>query len=300
MKFSVIIPTFNRAQLVLNTVRSALDNEGKGFEVIVVDDGSTDETESLLQTIHDPRLRYVKKDNGERASARNFGAAQARGEYLNFFDSDDRMLPSHLIEAEKCVQSLGHPEVFALGYRVENSRGKLSRTVQRLPDPMNLEFIRGNPLGCNPVFVRRDIFADLPFKEDRDLAGSEDILLWLQLAARYPFRFWPSVTSVLLDHDSRSVYGYSEAALEARNETLLRYLETDPVFMNCYGPHLNQIRAQRHIYTAVHLAVAGFHFLPLKHLAIAARLKLRSLFQAGTAGTLKRVFLGFFRSNRSG
>jgi glycosyltransferase involved in cell wall biosynthesis len=295
MRFSVIIPTHNRAKLVAETVRSALKLDYSDFEVIAVDDGSTDETEATLKAITDPRFRYFHKANGERGAARNYGASQATGEYLNFFDSDDLVLPNHLSEARKCAEAFQNPEVFALGFRIQNSAGAHFRTIDRLPDPMNLVFLKGNPLGCNPVFVRRDIFSSNQFKEDRSLAGSEDILLWLQLAARYRFRFWPCVTSVHLDHESRSVYGYDEKGLTERNSLLLRYLEADSGFVSSYGKYLPRIRAQRHIYSAVHLAVAGYHFLPLKHLWLAAAADLPSIFHAGTAGALKRVLLGFFR-----
>jgi glycosyltransferase involved in cell wall biosynthesis len=300
MRFSIIIPTYNRARLVAETVKSALRMDYPDFEVIVVDDESTDDTESVLTAIHDPRFSYYRKKNGERAAARNFGAGKATGDYLNFFDSDDILLPNHLREARNAIEKFGNPEVFGVGFRIENSAGVHFRTINNLPDPANQIFLSGNPLGCNSVFVRRDIFEKFPFKEDRALAGSEDILLWLQLASRFPFRYWPSVTSIHYDHDSRSVYGFDEKKLTERNNILLRYLEADPGFMASYGKYLGRIRAQRHIYTAVHLAVSGYHFLPLKYLTLAARSSVRGFFHAGTAGTLKQVLLGFFRRYRPG
>jgi glycosyltransferase involved in cell wall biosynthesis len=295
MRLSVIIPTYNRARLLAETVRSALDLDYPDYEILVVDDGGTDDSEAVLKEINHPHLRYFRKERGERGAARNYGAARATGEYLNFFDSDDRFLPHHLSEARRCADAWNRPEVFALGTRMETRKGQVVRVVDNLPDPMNLVFLRGNPLGCNPVFVRRDVFQKYPFKEERALSGSEDILLWLQLASRYPFHFSPSVTSIHIDHETRSVYGYDEQSLEMRNKLLLSYLKADSVFMKTYGSFLPQIRAQRHIYTAIHLAVSGYHLLPLKHILLAARTKFTSVFHAGTVGALKHVLLGFFR-----
>lgn len=298
MRFSVIIPTYNRSRLVAETVKSALAIDYPDFEVLVVDDESTDDTETVLRAIRDPRFHYHRKKQGERGAARNYGAARATGEYVNFFDSDDKLLPNHLSEARRCVEEWASPEVFALAMRIETPSGKLLRVVDNLPEPMNPALLRGNDLGCNPFFVRRDVFLRLPFCENRALSGSEDILLWLQLAARYPIHFRPSVTSVHLDHENRSVYGYNEQKLESRNALLLGQLAADPEFVKAYGRYLPQIRAQRHIYTAIHLAVSGYHLLPLKHLWLAARSHFATIFRTGTAGTLKRVLLGFFRPYR--
>lgn len=84
---SVIIPTYNRVNLLGNAIKSALKQSYPNLEVIVVDDGSTDETEQLLQNF--PEVKYVKKTNGGQASARNMGLKYAKGKYIASLDSDD-------------------------------------------------------------------------------------------------------------------------------------------------------------------------------------------------------------------
>src|SRR6476661_7993594 len=96
MLFSVIIPTYNRAQIVRDTIMTVLNQTYRDFEIIVVDDGSTDETQKTVDSITDNRLRYFYKTNEERSVARNFGADKANGEYLIFLDSDDRFEINHL------------------------------------------------------------------------------------------------------------------------------------------------------------------------------------------------------------
>ena len=76
--FSVVIPTYNRATFVTKTIQTFLEQTYTNFEIIVVDDGSKDNTAEMVQNISDPRLRYYKKENGERGAARNFGLAQAK------------------------------------------------------------------------------------------------------------------------------------------------------------------------------------------------------------------------------
>ena len=94
--FSVVVPTYNRGDLITKTLRSLQVQDYDNYEIIVVDDGSTDHTEEIVKGVLDHRTTYVKKANAERAAARNFGARRAKGAYVNFFDSDDLALPNHL------------------------------------------------------------------------------------------------------------------------------------------------------------------------------------------------------------
>ncbi len=93
-RVSIIIPTYNRANFIGEAVASALGQDYQDIEVIVIDDGSTDETEDILATFRDHRLICVRQDNAGRSRARNRAIAMARGEYITFLDSDDYYLPS--------------------------------------------------------------------------------------------------------------------------------------------------------------------------------------------------------------
>lgn len=90
---SVIIPAYNRARSVRFTIDSVLASSYENFEVIIVDDGSTDDTDQRVKTYTDPRVRYFKTKNGGLSAARNFGLAQSRGEFIAFLDSDDGWMP---------------------------------------------------------------------------------------------------------------------------------------------------------------------------------------------------------------
>jgi glycosyltransferase involved in cell wall biosynthesis len=93
---SVIVPTYNRAGLIGPSVASLLAQTGVAFEVVVVDDGSTDDTRAVLARIEDPRLRVIAIAHGGVAAARNAGVAASRGHYVAFHDSDDEALPGRL------------------------------------------------------------------------------------------------------------------------------------------------------------------------------------------------------------
>ena len=87
--FSIIIPLYNKAKYIENTIQSVLKQTFKNFEVIVVDDGSTDDGPEKVGLISDCRIRLIRKENGGVSSARNRGIAEARGENIAFLDADD-------------------------------------------------------------------------------------------------------------------------------------------------------------------------------------------------------------------
>jgi glycosyltransferase involved in cell wall biosynthesis len=94
--FTVIIPVYNRMHDLAQSVGSVLAQTCQDFEIIVVDDGSTDDPKSVLDNINDPRMSYVRQENRGGAAARNRGFDEARGQFVALLDSDDHFLPHHL------------------------------------------------------------------------------------------------------------------------------------------------------------------------------------------------------------
>jgi glycosyltransferase involved in cell wall biosynthesis len=95
--FSIILPTFNRAHLISRAIESVLSQSFTNWELLIVDDGSSDNTREVIQDfLRDPRISYSFEVNSGPAMARNRGIASARGEYITFIDSDDEYLPGHL------------------------------------------------------------------------------------------------------------------------------------------------------------------------------------------------------------
>lgn len=107
MFFSVIITTYNRKHLVYEAIQSVIKQTFEDFEIIIVDDGSIDGTfQFIYNLIRDSvAIKYYYKSNGGTASAKNFGIAQAKGEYITFLDSDDRYLPNHLFDRYVMLKS---------------------------------------------------------------------------------------------------------------------------------------------------------------------------------------------------
>lgn len=109
MKFSVVIPTYNRAPLVGQAIASVLSQTYSHFEVLVVDDGSTDDTAARVARIPDPRIRYLRRPHCGVSAARNMGIAEAGGDFIAFLDSDDLWKPTKLQRKVDFLHT--HPEV---------------------------------------------------------------------------------------------------------------------------------------------------------------------------------------------
>jgi glycosyltransferase involved in cell wall biosynthesis len=170
---SVVIPAYNAAGWILEAIQSALDQTHQPIEVIVVDDGSTDDT-SLIAGRFPPPVRLLRKPNGGPAAARNFGIASASGEWIALLDADDRWKPCKL---EKQL-ALAVPDV-ALVYT-----GLEDEEAPDLPDPITFNDLwAANCIANSSVLVRRNTVIALGgFDEDPRLKSVEDYHFWLRLA----------------------------------------------------------------------------------------------------------------------
>ena len=253
--FSIIVPTYNRADLIVNTLKSLQNQEYKNYEIIVVDDGSNDNTTEVVKNIADERITYVKKTNGERAAARNFGAAIAKGDYVNFFDSDDIALPHHLSESVKIINQNNFPEWVYVAYALADSKRNIIQAQNKfVGKTINNQMVRGNVLGCNSVFVRRDIFLLHKFNEDRVLSASEDYELWCRLTARYPLYYSNLISSLIIQHDQRSVNTITGAQLINRISALKKYLKQDKEVVKYFGKNFSKIEMHLFGYISLHLS----------------------------------------------
>jgi glycosyltransferase involved in cell wall biosynthesis len=257
--FSLIIPTYNRASLIGRTLQSVLDQTFRSFEIIVVDDGSSDDTESVVRSFHSDQIVYYKKENGERGASRNFGWSKANGYFVSFLDSDDIIYPNHFNEAYQFFQQKNTAVCYAQAYEIKNATtDEVIQHAYRFSQPtINNRIIAGNFLSCFGVFLRKDIFPEMSFEEDRRFAGTEDWLLWLRLAARHPFYYNNLITGALLEHEKRSVLSYKEEGLLQRTEMLKKKLIVDKVFVESFGKkQVDKIYAHMLSYTSLHLAMS--------------------------------------------
>lgn len=256
--FSIIIPTYNRAGQVAQTIQSVLDQSFSSLEVVVIDDGSTDNTEEVVKSFKDGRIRYFKKQNEERAIARNFGIDQATGDYVTFLDSDDLLYPPFLEEAITLTDKYNKPEWFHLAYEIKDETGNKLRLENKRDGDINKSLTTGNHLSCIGVFVRKDIVRKHKFNEDPDIIGSEDYLLWLKLASLYPLRYSNTISACMIQHSGRSVMNFNKRQLIRRIEKSIHYALSDSSVNQFLHGQISKFKAHRYIYLANHLSRASY------------------------------------------
>jgi glycosyltransferase involved in cell wall biosynthesis len=246
--FSIVVPTYNRAHLISKTLQTILNQEFTDFEVLVVDDGSKDNTAEVVKQFSDTRIQYHSKANAERGAARNYGATRAKGAYINFFDSDDLMLPNHLITAQKMIAKENNPEVFHLGYEHRVDDGTLIGIHTTPGVNVRQTILFDNKLSCNGVFVRKDIAAQFPFEENRILASSEDWELWIRLVSRFDLPCAPEVTSTVVNHDHRSLTTIAAEKIVPRDLLMIELLQKDSTVMSAYQRSFSKFIAERYTF----------------------------------------------------
>ncbi len=183
---SIIIPTFNRRECLRRALNSVYQQHFSDFEVIVVDDGSSDGTEQMIRT-HYPQLIYMYQDNSGVSSARNTGLHHARSEWIAFLDSDDEWLAEKLqrqmqLLEQNPVAKVCHSEEIWIrnGVRV-NQMKKHAKTGGWI-------FQQCLPLCAmspSSILIHRSVFDEVG-EFDTDLPACEDYDLWLRISAKYP------------------------------------------------------------------------------------------------------------------
>lgn len=259
--FSIVVPCYNRAAIVRETIQAILRQECGDFELILVDDGSRDDTGEVVAAIADPRIRYFYKENGERGAARNYGAQRARGQYLNFFDSDDEMYPNHLRVVKEFVDQHGPVEVAHTGYERLDEQDRVINEVVAFVGSTNEALLLDNPLACNTVFVRRDVALANPFEEDRRLASAEDWELWLRLASHYKFHPIRQKTFCLREHSGRSLNTIAPEAVRVRDELFAQLVGRNSAFARRFPRQLPRFVADRYTFITLTMALSKQHRL---------------------------------------
>lgn len=178
---SVIIPVFNGAKYIKEAIECVLNQTFKDFEIIVVDDGSTDNTRCILETwINEGRLRYIYQQNKGLAGARNTGIRLARGKFLKFLDSDDILYPQQLEYQVNHLKDKHELIISVTDYEIEFASKTKKRIKIRLTNRDQLaKFIDGNPCPSNVILVRRSFVQKLG-GFDEELSSHEDTDLWLR------------------------------------------------------------------------------------------------------------------------
>lgn len=195
---SVVIPLFNKGPYVTRAIDSVLHQTVSDFEMVVVDDGSSDDGAEIVATYLDDRIRLIKQENQGVSAARNRGINEARSDFIAFLDADDEWEPDHLETLLRLNSNNPEAGAYATSYSIVESEGLVQKAQIKglLPEPWEgimPDYFRSASLGEPPicsssVAIRREIFEKVGFFKVGESFG-EDQDLWGRIALDYPIAF---------------------------------------------------------------------------------------------------------------
>lgn len=190
---SVIIPTYNRAHSLGRSIESVAEQSYKHFEIIIIDDGSIDDTKDIVESLNDERIIYIRHDrNKGGAAARNTGIKSARGEYIAFQDSDDEWLPGKMQKQVEILMRL--PSKYAATYcslwKIHGKKQTLISgiKVKKRQGYIHNQLLEGNFIDLPTIMIRKNCL-DFAGHFDPKLPRFQDWELFLRLSKKYLIDF---------------------------------------------------------------------------------------------------------------
>lgn len=199
--FSVIIPLYNKRDYVSRAVESVFAQEFKDFELLVVDDGSTDGSPDIVSKYKDSRLRIIRQENmgGAGGQARNTGMQAAKGDWFAFLDADDIWLPNHLTELENIINYISQPALIST-YPIEANEGtQVDVDQRRACRTREIEYFKEAAIkigfnNCSSSAIHRDIFHTIG--GFICVPSGPDLEYWARIALDFPVVLSERRTSV--------------------------------------------------------------------------------------------------------
>jgi glycosyltransferase involved in cell wall biosynthesis len=205
--FSIIIPTYNRAHFLPKAIESVILQSFTDWELIIVDDGSTDNTRNIVEPyLTDARIVYQYQHNQERCVARNNGINTSKGQFITFLDSDDYFLPNRLSLLHNFLSEDNLANSFYYTGLAIEKEGITTERSEILVDTFQnvYDFICTSVIFSQQVCIRRNIL--LKHHYDSRFVIGEDMELWLRIATEHLPKFIPDqATIIVCEHDERSI-----------------------------------------------------------------------------------------------
>lgn len=208
---SVVIPLYNKEKQIAHTLQSVFKQTFQDFEVVIVDDGSTDGSVAVVEKFSNSRIRLICQKNAGVSAARNRGIEEAKGNLIAFLDADDEWKPEYLATQYHLSQKYPDCSVFVCNYEFRNTDGKVTSTIIRKLPFLGEDGILSNyfevaccshpPLWTSAVMVKKQAIQEIGGFPEGIKAG-EDLLTWARLAVNGKIAYSKTVLSVFCESES--------------------------------------------------------------------------------------------------
>lgn len=207
---SVVIPVYNKELSISKTIHSVLNQTFTDYEIVVVNDGSTDNTLKSITAIQDSRIRIINKENGGVSSARNLGIEKAQYEWIALLDGDDLWEKCHLENINNVITSFQNVKVICTGFSLANSNGTILKKYNVVNDGFGNYFDYSLKYGfithSSAIAFKKELY-DVNTKFRTDLTLGEDTEMWEKLARKTEFYFIKQITSFYInDSENKAIF----------------------------------------------------------------------------------------------
>jgi len=201
---SIILPTYNRASLISRTIRSVLAQTFTNFELIIIDDASTDNTMEIIRAFQDPRIRIIRHEQNQgEANSRNSGLANTTADYVAFIDSDDEWMPRKLEKQIQLFETLPlRTGVVVTGFCFSTGKETFSPTIPAHRGNVYEQMLRGCFIISIVPLIRRACFEHVG-NFNTELTPGTDWEMWIRIAEHYDFEVVPEVLAVYHLHGNQ-------------------------------------------------------------------------------------------------
>lgn len=279
---SVIIPLYNKAASIGLTLRAVLEQTFQDFEVVVVDDGSTDGGADVVRAVDDARIRLVCQPNAGVSAARNRGVSEARGEFVAFLDADDLWRPTYLETQFALTRKYPDCAVFATNYEFRDAEGRTSPTIlRRLPfageDGILTNYFEvascSHPPICSITIMVKKEAIEAIGGFPVGIRSGEDLLTWARLAVKHRIAYCRQPLAVF------NVEGYALSdkpkRVPAENDVVGNELqellrEKPSCGLRLYNAHWHKMRSSVYMRLglrskSIREALIGLHYHPANY-----------------------------------
>lgn len=274
-KFSVVIPLYNKAAYIGNTLKSVLNQTFSDYEVVIVDDGSTDESvEVINNTFSSDKIRIIQKKNGGPSSARNLGVKEAKGDWIVFLDADDYLLPYALTCFSSLIEKYKEDNVnyYVCNYYIKYGDDiRLFSKVKKngiVRNPFYLETVRDLTERAGSSVINRSLLLEHPFNEK--LRRYEDAECQYEIMRSNRLCVCP-VPVMISDRDATSAAGFRKdinedfiGCLNFDNKSYWEQMALYLLALECKNGYPNNANMYSKIYNRLDLKL-GFIFIRIRN-----------------------------------